>query len=77
MKDKILEILNGLRPEYDFTASTDFIEEGMLDSFDVVSLVSELEENFSILIDGEEIIPENFSTIEAIEALIKKSEKNQ
>lgn len=77
MKDKILEILNGLRPEYDFTVDTDFIEEGMLDSFDVVSLVSELEENFNLLIDGEDIIPENFSTVEAIEALIKKSEKNQ
>lgn len=73
MKDKIYKILNGLRPEYDFSVSTDFIEDGMLDSFDVVTLVSELEENFGILIDGEDIIPENFSSVTAIEALVKKS----
>ena len=76
MRDKILSILSGLRPEYDFSESTDFIEDGMLDSFDVVSLVTELEDNFDIIIDGENIIPENFSTIEAIESLIEKSDKN-
>lgn len=76
MREKILSILNGLRPEYDFSESTDFIEDGMLDSFDVVSLVSELEENFGIMIDGENIVPENFSSVEAIESLIEKSDKD-
>ncbi|MDE7382171.1 MAG: acyl carrier protein [Muribaculaceae bacterium] len=75
MKEKILEILVGLRPEFDFTQSVNFIEEGMLDSFDVVSLVSELEDKFGILIDGEDIIPENFSSIDAIIRIVEKSEK--
>ncbi len=75
MENKIIEILGGLRPEYDFAASDDFIEEGMLDSFDVVSLVSELEDVFSISIDGEDIIPENFSSVESIKALVERSEK--
>lgn len=47
----------------------------MLDSFDVVTLVSELEEKFSIAIDGEDIIPENFSSVDRIANLVEKSEK--
>lgn len=75
MKKQIIAILNELRPEFDFSADVNFIEEGMLDSFDVVSLVSELEEKFGISITGVDILPENFSTVESIEALINKSEK--
>lgn len=75
MKEKITEILNGIRPEFDFSQPVDFIEEGMLDSFDVVTLVSELEDKFDILVDGEDIVPENFSSIESIETLVNKSEK--
>lgn len=75
MDNQIIEILNGLRPEFDFSEDVNFIEEGMLDSFDVVSLVSELEENFGININGVDILPENFSSIGNIKSLINKSEK--
>jgi acyl carrier protein len=77
MKEKIIAILNGLHPEFNFSESVDFIEDGMLDSFDIVSLVSELEENFNIAIDGEDILPENFASIESIKELVSKSEANQ
>ena len=50
-----------------------FIEEGMLDSFDVVSLVSSLDETFGISINGMDILPDNFSSIENIIALLKKN----
>jgi acyl carrier protein len=73
MKEKIVEILTDLRPEFDFTEDVNFIEEGMLDSFDVVSLVDELESQFNIKINGTDVIAENFSTLDKIEALIKKS----
>lgn len=73
MKEKIVEILTDLRPEFDFTEDVDFIEEGMLDSFDIVSLVDELETNFGIKIQGIDVIPENFSTLDKIETLLKKS----
>ena len=63
-----------LRPEYDFTQEgVDFIEEGMLDSFDVVSLVDSLDTEFSIVIDGVDIVPENFSSLESIVNLLKKN----
>ena len=60
MKEKILEILQDIRPEVDFTDSEDFIEDGYLDSFDMVALVSNLDKTFGISILGEDIIPENF-----------------
>ena len=73
MKEEIIAILNDLRPEFDFSENVNFIEEGMLDSFDVVSLVDELESQFNIKINGTDVIAENFSTIDKIEALVKKS----
>jgi acyl carrier protein len=74
MRDKIIEILTELRPEFDFnTENTDFIAKGMLDSFDIISIVSDMEENFNIEIDGAEILPENFDSIEAILNLIGKN----
>lgn len=73
MKEKIVEILTDLRPEFDFNEDVNFIEEGMLDSFDVVSLVDELESQFNIKISGTDIIAENFSSLDKIEALVKKS----
>lgn len=73
MKEKIIAILNELRPEFNFTEGVDFIEEGMLDSFDIVSLVDELEETFAIKIEGIDVIPNNFSTVDNIISLLKKS----
>ena len=73
MRDSIIDILSKLRPEFDFTADVDFIEEGMLDSFDVISLVDELENHFGIRIDGLDVLPENFSSIDGIIHLLKKN----
>lgn len=74
--NKIIEILQDLRPEYDFTQSKDFIADGYLDSFDIVSLVSALEESYGILIDALDILPENFCSIEAIAEVVKKNGGN-
>ncbi len=72
MREKILEILQDLRPELDFTESTDFIEDGYLDSFDMVALVSAIDKEYGISILGEDIVPENFSNIESIIKIINK-----
>lgn len=72
MKEKILEILQDIRPELDFTESTDFIEDGYLDSFDMVALVSAIDKEYGISILGEDIVPENFSNIESIIKIINK-----
>lgn len=73
MKSKIINILNDIRPEFDFSEPTDnFIEAGMLDSFDIVSLVTSIDEEFEISIDGTDILPENFSNLDSILALLTK-----
>jgi len=69
----VAEILKEIRPEFDFAASKDFIADGMLDSFDVVTLVAMLDKNFGISIQGVDIVPENFKNHEMIEALLRKS----
>lgn len=71
--EKIMEILKEIRPEFDFSTSEDFIEDGYLDSFDLVTLVSELDSTFGISIDGLDIIPENFVTAEAIVNVVVKN----
>ena len=71
--NKIYDILAQLRPEFDFKESKNFIDDGYLDSFDIVSLVTEIEENFNCMIDALDILPENFDTVEHMIALIKKS----
>lgn len=73
MREKIIQILTELRPEFDFTEDVNFIEEGMLDSFDIVTLVSEIEENCGVTIGGTDILPENFASIDAIVELVNKS----
>ena len=73
MKKKIISILSELRPEFDFNEPLNFIEEGMLDSFDIINLVTALDSEFSISIDGMDVLPDNFSSVERIEALLKKN----
>ena len=73
MREKIVSILTELRPEFDFNEPLDFIEEGMLDSFDVINLVTALDSESGISIDGTDVLPDNFSSVENIEALLRKN----
>lgn len=68
----VMEILREIRPEEDFTASSDFVDDGLLDSFDIITLVSELDKTWAISIDGAQIVPENFRSVGAIESLLRR-----
>ena len=68
----VLEILTDIRPESDFSGSIDYINEGLLDSFDVVTLVNDIEKNYGISIEGVDILPDNFRNAVAIETLLQK-----
>jgi acyl carrier protein len=72
MKTKVINLLNEIRPEFDFGEDVNYIEQGMLDSFDIVILVTALEEKFETTIDGMDILPENFATSDAIVKLLNK-----
>lgn len=70
--EQILEILEGLHPEVDFETCKTLIDDKIIDSFDIVTLISDLSEEFDITIPVEEIIPENFNSAKAINALIER-----
>ena len=71
--NNILETLKTIRPEEDFEHSENFVEDGLLDSFDIVTLVASLDKAHGISIDGADIVPENFNSVAAIEALLHKN----
>ena len=73
MNEQIMSMLYELRPEFDFADSEDFVMDGLLDSFDIISLVSMLEEKYECKVDGLDIVPENFSSVDSIITMVKKS----
>ncbi len=77
MKQQVINILQEIRPEFDFSQNVNFIEGGILDSFDIISLVASLDEHFKISIDGMDIVPENFMSIDSIVNLLIKNGINQ
>ncbi|NLY47660.1 MAG: acyl carrier protein [Clostridiales bacterium] len=70
--DKIIEILERMHPEVDFNTCNTLIDDKIIDSFDIVTLISELSEEFDVTIPVEEIVPENFNSARAIHALIER-----
>ena len=70
--NELLEILNELHPEVDFETAEDLIDDGILDSLDLVTLITEINDRLDVSIPPEEIIPENFNSAEAIWALVEK-----
>lgn len=71
----ILEILKSIRDDVNFEESDNFIDDGLLDSFDIVTLVEEIEERFGIEMSGSDIIPDNFVSVSAIEKLVEGYQK--
>lgn len=72
MKEKVLEILEDIRPDVEFEKETALIGDGILESFDIISLVSELNEAFNIEITAKDLKPENFNSLDAITALVEQ-----
>ena len=70
--EKLLEILASLHPEVDFENTEDLIDDGILDSLDIVTLVTEINSEFDVTIPAEEIVPENFNSAKALMELIEK-----
>ena len=69
--EKLLEILQRVRPDVDFKNETLLIDDGILDSMDVVSIISELDDEFVVQVRINELIPDNFNSVEAIWNLIQ------
>jgi len=70
--DKILEILTSIRSDVDFENEEHLIDDGILDSFDIVSIVGELCDVYDITITADEMEPENFNSAQAMLALVER-----
>ena len=71
MKEQVLAILKGVRKDVNFEKETKLIDDDILDSFDIISIVSDLNDEFGIDITADELEPENFNTLDAIVALVQ------
>ncbi|WP_296787154.1 acyl carrier protein [Selenomonas sp.] len=69
---KIVTLLSEIHPEYDFLNSSDFFEDGYLDSFDLITLVAAMDKEYHIKIKGTDIVPENFCNLQEIRRFIKE-----
>ena len=70
--DQIHEILRGLHPEVDFETCESLIDDRIIDSFDIVSIISDISDEFDITIPVEEIVPKNFNSAKALNALVER-----
>ena len=72
--EALLNILSDLHPDVDFDTCTTLIDDKILDSFDIITIISEINEEFDVVIPAEEIVPENFNSAQALYDLVKKLE---
>lgn len=72
--EELLELLKKIKPEVDFENNENLIDNEELDSFDIVSIVSAIDETFDVQIGAGDILPENFNSVKAMYELIKRLE---
>ena len=69
---KIIEILEKVQPGHDYLNINDYIEENIFDSLDIIQIVSLIEGEYNVSIDGLDITPEYFKNLDSIIKLVKK-----
>lgn len=72
--DKLLEILNSLRPGVDFTSQTKIVDDGILDSMTIARLIGLLEDEYDIEFEVTDLVPENFNSVDAMMKMIERLE---
>lgn len=72
MKERILKLLEGIQPDIDFENETALIDDSLLESFDVIQIVTGLMDEFDISIDADDIEPENLNSLDAICAMVER-----
>lgn len=70
--EKLLSILWELHPDVDFEKETELITKGILDSFDIVTLVAEIDDQYGVQLSAEDLLPENFNSAQALYGLIRR-----
>lgn len=70
--DELIELLNEVNEDVDYAGSTSLIDDGLLDSFDILQIVAELNDHYDITIPAEEVIPQNFNSAQAMLAMVNR-----
>lgn len=70
--ERLIEILQELKPDVTFTKDTKLVEDKIFDSLGMISLVAELSDEFDIEISPMDIVPENFATVETLYEMIER-----
>ena len=70
----LLEILQEMHDDIDFATHKTLIDDKVIDSFDIITLIAEINDRIGVAIPAEELIPENFNSLDAINALINRLE---
>lgn len=70
--EALLNIMTGLHPDVDFTTAEELVDGKVLDSFDIVTIIAEVDNEYGVAIPAEEIVPENFNSADALYKLITK-----
>ncbi len=77
INEKILEILKGLHDDVDYGSCETLIDDKILDSFDIITLISEISSELDIVIPAEKIVPENFNSAKALSKLVEELSEDQ
>ncbi|MDD5946541.1 MAG: acyl carrier protein [Oscillospiraceae bacterium] len=72
--DTIMDILKDLHEDVDFESCTTLIDDGILDSFDIISIITEINSEFGVAIPADKIVPENFNSAKALAELVEELE---
>ena len=70
--EKLHQILSSIRPDVDFSSTDKLVDDGILDSFDIIALVGEINDGFDINIQVQDLIPENFNSVNAMMELVTR-----
>lgn len=70
--DELIELLEDVKDDVDYAGSTSLIDDGLLDSFDILQIVAELNDHYDITIPAEDVIPQNFNSAAAILDMVER-----
>ncbi len=70
--DELMELLEGIRPDIDFENEKALVTDRLLESFDIINLVSEINDEFDVKIKPADLVPENFDSVEAMWEMIER-----
>ena len=70
--ERLIEILENVKPDVDFENCETLIDDGLLDSFSILAIVGEINDEFDVEISAPDIVPENFYSAKALWALVER-----